>query len=169
LAGAADGGSAQKEKPPEWVYSSIGKRDPFRSFMTMEGEKNVTNNRCNSPLGKYELDQMKLVAVITGISDPLAMVELPTGVGFTVRRGACIGRNGGTVSSIRTGEVVVSEWVVKADQTKEKTQTVLKQPRPNTNGIEPETEARTSSTTTSAAPMGAPPEGAGPSRPGGRP
>ena len=57
------------------------------------------------------------------------MVEAPNGVGYTVRRGACIGKNGGVVAAVRTGEVVVSEWAIRADGTRDKTQTVLRLPK----------------------------------------
>jgi type IV pilus assembly protein PilP len=67
--------------------------------------------------------------VITGLADPVAMVEAPNGVGYTVRRGACIGKNGGIVAAVRSGELVVSEWAVRADGTREKTQTVMQLPR----------------------------------------
>ena len=46
-----------------------------------------------------------------------------------VRRGACLGKNGGVVATIRTGEVVVSEWAIKADGTRDKTQTVVRLPK----------------------------------------
>ncbi len=68
-------------------------------------------------------------AIITGMEDPVAMVQAPTGVGYTVRRGACIGKNGGTVAAIRTGEVIVSEWAVRADGTRDRTQTVIRLPK----------------------------------------
>ena len=85
--------------------------------------------RCNTPLGRFELDQLRLVAVITGLADPLAMVEAPTGVGYAIRKGACIGKNGGVVATIRTGEVVVTEWAMRADGTREKTETALRLPK----------------------------------------
>ncbi len=127
--GGADAG-AEAPAPPEWVYSSVGKRDPFRSFLSdlnAAGQALVT--RCNTPLGRFELEQLKLVAVVTGLADPVAMLEAPNGVGYSVRRGACLGKNGGVVATIRTGEVVVSEWAIKADGTRDKTQTVLRLPK----------------------------------------
>jgi type IV pilus assembly protein PilP len=114
----------------EVAYSSVGKRDPFKSFL---GELRATTGavvtRCNTPLGRFELDQLRLVAVITGLADPLAMVEAPTGVGYAIRKGACIGKNGGVVATIRTGEVVVTEWAMRADGTREKTETALRLPK----------------------------------------
>jgi type IV pilus assembly protein PilP len=130
VAQAAAEAAPVKAADAEWAYSSVGKRDPFRSFLTelQRGAGNLAT-RCATPLGRFELEQLKLVAVVTGLEDPVAMVEAPTGVGYSIRRGACIGKNGGVVAAVRSGEVVVSEWAVRADGTRDKTQTVLRLPR----------------------------------------
>jgi type IV pilus assembly protein PilP len=125
---AAD--ASQKPAEPEWSYSSVGLRDPFRSFLAeARSSSSGLSTQCATPLGRFELDQLKLVAVVTGLEDPVAMVQAPSGVGYTVRRGACIGKNGGTVSAVRTGEIVVAEWAIRADGTRDRTQTVLSLPK----------------------------------------
>ena len=118
------------EAAVEWSYTSVGKRDPFRSFLSdVETSPEAVASRCSTPLGKFEIEQLRLVAVVTGLDDPVAMVEAPNGVGYHLRRGACIGRNGGVISAVRTGEVLVSEWVVRADGTRDRTQTTLRLPK----------------------------------------
>jgi type IV pilus assembly protein PilP len=130
VAAAAPAAEAKKPEQGEWVYSSVGKRDPFRSFLSeLGGGGGSLTTRCATPLGRFELEQLKLVAVVTGLEDPVGMVEAPTGVGYAVRRGACIGKNGGVVAAVRSGEVVVSEWAIRADGTRDRTQTVLRLPR----------------------------------------
>lgn len=114
---------------PEWVYSAAGKRDPFRSFLVEISRENGFATKCSTKLGRFGIEQYKLVAVVTGLEDPVAMVEAPTGEGFPLRRGACIGRNGGVVAAVRSGEVVVTEWVIRADGTRDPTQTVLSLPK----------------------------------------
>lgn len=127
--GAPDGGP-EAPPAPEWVYSSVGKRDPFRSFIDeLEASRGGVVTPCKAPLGRFELEQLRLVAVVTGLADPVAMVEAPNGVGYSIRRGACMGKNGGVVAAIRSGEVLVSEWAIKADGTRDKTQTILKLPK----------------------------------------
>ncbi len=129
-AAAAAPAAEEKKAQPEWAYSSVGKRDPFRSFLAeLELQGGALATRCATPLGKFELEQLKLAAVIVGLADPVAMVQAPNGVGYTIRRGACIGKNGGTVAAVRSGEVVVTEFAVRADGTREKTQTVLRLPK----------------------------------------
>ncbi|MGC3997934.1 MAG: pilus assembly protein PilP [Anaeromyxobacter sp.] len=101
----AEAPAAAKPAEPDWSYSSAGKRDPFRSFLSeVSTQSNVLATRCTTPLGRYEVEQLKLVAIITGLEDPVAMVQAPNGVGYTVRRGACIGKNGGIVAAVRSGE-----------------------------------------------------------------
>jgi type IV pilus assembly protein PilP len=129
---AAEAAPAEVKKAaePEWSYSSVGKRDPFRSFLAEARASGTSlSTRCATPLGRYELEQLKLVAVITGLDDPVAMLQAPTGVGYAVRRGACVGKNGGTVAAVRSGEIVVSEWAVRADGTRDRTQTVISLPK----------------------------------------
>ncbi len=114
----------------EWVYTSSGKRDPFRSFLAeLDSDGRAAATKCGTPLGKFEIDQLRLVAVVTGLDDPVAMVEAPNGVGYSLRRSACIGRNGGVIAAVRTGEVLISEWAIRADGTREKTQTILRLPK----------------------------------------
>jgi len=131
LASPATTAEAEPAKPAgqEWVYSSVGKRDPFKSFLAEAASRPALASRCATPLGKFEIDQLRLVAVVTGLEDPVAMVEAPNGVGYAVRRGACMGKNGGVVSAVRSGEVVVNEWAVRADGSRDRTQTVLRLPK----------------------------------------
>jgi type IV pilus assembly protein PilP len=134
---AAPAAPAAPAADAEVAYSSVGKRDPFKSFLgDLRATTGAVVTRCNTPLGRFELDQLRLVAVITGLADPLAMVEAPTGVGYAIRKGACIGKNGGVVATIRTGEVVVTEWAMRADGTREKTETALRLPREQSLNLE---------------------------------
>ncbi|HET9597323.1 MAG TPA: pilus assembly protein PilP [Anaeromyxobacteraceae bacterium] len=122
---------------PEWAYSSAGKRDPFRSFLAELAESRETAaSRCTTPLGRFDIDQLRLVAVVTGLDDPVAMVQAPNGIGYSIRRGACVGRNGGVISAVRSGEVVVQEWAIRADGTRDRTQTIIKLPKEASLNIE---------------------------------
>lgn len=129
-AAAAVQPAAAQPAAPVWSYSGAGKRDPFRSFLSeLDAVQANASTRCTTPLGRFELEQLKLVAVVTGLADPVAMIETPAGVGYSVRPGMCIGKNGGTVAAVRSGELVISEWAVRADGTRDKSQTVLKLPK----------------------------------------
>lgn len=90
-----------------FVYSAIGKRDPFRSPLDDLIVNHVSEGRC--PLCRWQVDQLKLVAVITGTGSPMAMVEDPNGVGHVVRQGMVIGKQAGRVSTIQRDQLVVTE------------------------------------------------------------
>lgn len=129
-AAATSDAAGSKPAEAEWAYTSVGKRDPFRSFLAdAASQAGALATRCATPLGRYELEQLRLVAVITGLEDPVAMVEAPNGVGYSLRRGACVGKNGGVVAAVRTGEVIVSEWVTRADGTRDAAQTAIRLPK----------------------------------------
>lgn len=91
----------------QYTYSAIGKRDPFRSPLDDLIIQGQSDSQC--PLCKWEIDQLRLVAVVTGTGNPVAMVEDPDGVGHVIRQGTQVGRRNGKVTTIRRDEVVVAE------------------------------------------------------------
>ncbi len=114
---AAEKKPVEAEKPAEiaptleYAYSPVGKRDPFRSALDDAAEARPDQEQrpdCG-PLCKWEIDQLRLVAVVSGMSNPLGMVEDPGGKGYIVRRGTFMGKRNGKVTQIRAGEVVVTE------------------------------------------------------------
>ncbi|CAM3097016.1 pilus assembly protein PilP [Corallococcus soli] len=94
-----------------YTYSPVGKRDPFRSPLEELGPitGDGAERACNEPLCVFDLDQLRLVAVVTGDSSPLAMVEDPLGRGHIVRRNTRMGRQGGKVTQILRDSVTVTE------------------------------------------------------------
>jgi type IV pilus assembly protein PilP len=94
--------------PPEndAAYDPTGKRDPFRppriSQMLVGGAE-------RTPLQRYELGQLRLVAVIYDTRDPRAVVEDDGGLGYIIRVGTKIGVNDGVVRGIERGRVLVEE------------------------------------------------------------
>jgi type IV pilus assembly protein PilP len=103
---AAPDGNA--EQPVEtYSYSAIGKRDPFRSPLDDLIISHGSEAQC--PLCKWEIDQLKLVAVVTGTGNPVAMVEDPDGVGHLVRVNTEVGRLAGRVTAIRRDQLVITE------------------------------------------------------------
>lgn len=90
-----------------YVYNPIGKRDPFRSFLSFGSRAEDTAPR--TPMQKYEIDQYRLVGIVWGINRPRALVEDPEGVGHVMEMGTYVGRNWGKVTQISDNEVVVTE------------------------------------------------------------
>ncbi|ATB27983.1 pilus assembly protein PilP [Melittangium boletus] len=120
---------APKPKPAEttatastyvYNYNPVGKRDPFRSpIEDMVRESPTAGSSgppCNEALCQWDIDQLKLVAVVTGDANPMAMVEDPMGRGHVVRRNTRMGRQGGKVTQILRDEVVVTETITTPER-----------------------------------------------------
>jgi Tfp pilus assembly protein PilP len=90
-------------------YDSAGRRDPFRpprvGVAAHTGEQ-------RTPLQRYEIAQLRLVAVIYDTKDPRAVVEDDQGLGYIVHVGTPIGPNGGEVRGIERGRVLITEDTV---------------------------------------------------------
>lgn len=91
-----------------YSYDAVNRRDPFKTYfdelmLEQEEQENLTE------LQRFELDKLKLVAVVVGTATPMAMVQDPSGKGHTVKIGTLIGKRFGQVKHIRRGEIVVQE------------------------------------------------------------
>jgi type IV pilus assembly protein PilP len=84
-------------------------RDPFRSFLAeFNRPKRIAKKTERKViLPRYALDELKLIAVVSGGTRPVAMFRDPTGLGVTVKRGDYISKNAGKVKHILTDRVVV--------------------------------------------------------------
>lgn len=135
---AADGGTdagAAPALPPmpkmEFTENDFAEsdrnRDPFRTFTSVlaPDNKRPTGGGIQRlvVLPQYSLDELKLVAIVTGGEYPRAMVVDPTGKGWVLKRGDWVGRpeivhvggaNGSDyqitwrVDKVRDGEIIFS-------------------------------------------------------------
>ena len=117
--GSADGGVAGEGAQYIYSYMPMGKRDPFRSPIG-DKPKNEDNTQtpeagCSEPLCAYELEQLALVAVVSGDANPVAMLEDPTHTGHIIRRNTKVGKQGGKVTQILRDCVVVTEYYLTPD------------------------------------------------------
>ncbi|HEB01737.1 MAG TPA: hypothetical protein ENI12_00725 [Nitrospirae bacterium] len=98
-----------KYREPTYIYNSIGMRDPFRSLIeTVEESVTTDDNRSErDPIERYNVSQLRLIAVVNAERDSYALVVLPDGKSYTVRTGMNIGLHGGIVKEIRSDQVVV--------------------------------------------------------------
>jgi type IV pilus assembly protein PilP len=101
-------------------------RDPFRSFASAfspSENKKIAQNQRAVLLPQYSIDELKLVAIVTGGTYPRAMMIDPNGKGWVIKRGDWVGRpeivhTGGAngadyqlnwrVEKVRDGDVVFS-------------------------------------------------------------
>ena len=107
-----DDSAAVKAPTNIYVYSPIGKRDPFQNVFQAQGVSALRPaGHKQGPLEKWPLDQLKLEMTVTGTSNPLAMVEDPNHRGWPVRLGDFIGQNGGKVTGIHRSDLVITETI----------------------------------------------------------
>jgi type IV pilus assembly protein PilP len=120
--------AALAAKTPEYTENdfveSDRNRDPFRSYISLfvdQGRKPVINQR-TVILSQYSLDELRLVAIVTGGEYSRAMLVDPTNKGWVVKHGDFLGRpdvvhTGGSngadyqlnwrVDRVRDGDVVL--------------------------------------------------------------
>jgi type IV pilus assembly protein PilP len=70
-------------------------RDPFRTYASVLGPevKKVAHVQKEVILSQFSLDELKLVAIVTGGDYPRAMVVDPAGKGWVIKRGDWVGRS----------------------------------------------------------------------------
>jgi type IV pilus assembly protein PilP len=98
---------AEKEEP-EFTYNPVGKPDPFKPFIQLTPEK-LRKSAFLTPLQKYDISQLRLVAIITLPEGSVALVEDLQGKGYFLRRGTAIGRRDGKVKAIHKDRVIIEE------------------------------------------------------------
>ena len=113
--GAADAGASEGDVPYTYTYNPMLKRDPFRSPVAEVSNRSTGNSLCSDPLCQWDLDQLSLVAVVTGDANPIAMVQDPQTRGYVVRRGTKIGKQGGQVTQILRDSLTVTEYFQSPD------------------------------------------------------
>ncbi len=110
---AAEAAAAATDIPAvAYSYNPLGKRDPFRvpeEIVPRAGAADV-NRDCSDPLCQWDLEQLTLTAVVTGDSNPFAMLVDPQGRGYIVRRNTKVGRQGGRVTQVLRDALVVTEY-----------------------------------------------------------
>ncbi len=106
--------AVESAAPYTYSYNPVGKRDPYHSpiddlLASASSGISPTTSNCNQALCRWDLDQLKLVGIVSGMANPVAMVEDPQGIGHFVRRNSFVGKRGGRVPQIKRDEVVVPE------------------------------------------------------------
>ena len=94
----------QGEAPP---YNAAGRRDPFRPFI-LDIRPEAAHVQL-TPLQRYDLGQLTVVATVWEVSPPRGMVQDSVGMGYIVSIGTPVGRNGGVVTAIEPQRIVVEE------------------------------------------------------------
>lgn len=92
-AGAADAGTGVPEyDDDQFVELETDNRDPFRGFARVFKVRNTQPPQRRVLMPTTAIDEMRLIAIITGVSQPRAMLVDTGSVGHVVKRGDYIGR-----------------------------------------------------------------------------
>lgn len=102
--------STQDVADDDFSYSPLGRRDPFEPLIKKETKVTEIPSlkrpaKIKGPLEKFELNQFRLMAIISVKGAPRAMVKAPDGASYTVKVNDYIGLNDGKVRRIETKKV----------------------------------------------------------------
>ncbi len=93
---------------PEYAYNPTGKADPFKPFIQLTLARRPGGVPL-TPLQRYEVSQLKLVAIIASPEGNVALVEDSAGKGFFLKKGTLVGKNDGKVSRVLKDRVIIEE------------------------------------------------------------
>lgn len=91
-----------------YVYDPVGRRDPFVPLIETKKPVVVLDEPL-TPLQQVELAQLRLVGVIVGKGEPMAMVNAPGGKSYILKKGVKVGSNNGVVVGVDAEGVSVQE------------------------------------------------------------
>lgn len=99
----------EKKEEAEYSYNPAGKPDPFKPFIQLTPVRDASRSGPLTPLQKYDISQLKLVAIISNPEGNIALVEDATGKGYFLKKGTWIGKNDGKVTKILKDKVIIEE------------------------------------------------------------
>jgi Tfp pilus assembly protein PilP len=89
-------------------YSPVGKRDPFRSYFgdpsSMTQERKIV-----SELQNFDVSDLRLTAIVWGITEPRVVMVSPDGKSHVVKTGSFVGKNWGKISRILPDKIEIIE------------------------------------------------------------
>jgi type IV pilus assembly protein PilP len=99
----------EKKEGVEYSYNPAGKPDPFKPFIQLTPVKKLSGSLPLTPLQKFDVSQLKLVAIISAPEGNIALVEDATGKGYFLKKGTLVGKNDGKVTKILKDKVIIEE------------------------------------------------------------
>jgi Tfp pilus assembly protein PilP len=93
----------------DFAENDDSNRDPFRSYLDtwIERSPKITTSVVSAIFAKYSLEELTLIAVISGDANPRAMFRDPTGLGQTVKRGDYLSKSAARITKILSDRVVL--------------------------------------------------------------
>ncbi len=101
-----------------YTYNPAGKVDPFmppiqqQERATADAAPEIRRRTApRTPLERFDISQLKLVAVLRAGDEAMAMIEVPDGKGHVVRQGSYVGDKDGQIVEISRDRILVEEIV----------------------------------------------------------
>jgi Tfp pilus assembly protein PilP len=93
----------------DFAENDEANRDPFRSFLDtwVERGPKITTSAVSAVFAKFSLEELTLIAVVSGDANPRAMFRDPTGLGQTVKRGDYLSKSAARITKILSDRVVL--------------------------------------------------------------
>ncbi|HEY2899662.1 MAG TPA: pilus assembly protein PilP [Polyangia bacterium] len=100
----------------DFVENEETNRDPFHSYLRLFADKlTIKTRKVPAIFDKYSLEELSLIAVVSGDETPRAMFRDPLGLGQTVKQGDFIAKSGARVSKILSDRVIVEQTETNAN------------------------------------------------------
>jgi type IV pilus assembly protein PilP len=100
---------------PANQFDFSNKKDPFKPFIVVKVESKRSLDSIKKaqhdslPIHSFEVNQFKLIGIVSGGRENKAMVTDPGGKGYVLKVGMSIGKNNGKIISINSNGVDVVE------------------------------------------------------------
>jgi Tfp pilus assembly protein PilP len=93
----------------DFAENDEGNRDPFRSYVGIFVDRPARpgNQVIPSVFSKFALEELTLIAIISGDANPRAMFRDPSGLGQTVKRGDYVSKSAARVAKILSDRVIL--------------------------------------------------------------
>lgn len=96
------------QRKSNYRYSAVGKKDPFRSYFgdvaSLTKQKQIV-----SELQNFDITDLRLTAIIWGVTEPRVVIVAPDGKSHIVKTGSFIGKNWGKISRILPDKIEIVE------------------------------------------------------------
>ncbi|MFZ4855444.1 MAG: pilus assembly protein PilP [Desulfuromonadaceae bacterium] len=114
--------------PPVNQFDFSNKKDPFRPFIVVKSEPKRSYDTIKKaqhdslPIHSFDVNQFKLIGIVSGVRDNKAMVTDPGGKGYVLKVGMTIGKNDGRIVLITANGVdVVEQFKDESGKTRKET------------------------------------------------
>jgi len=97
------------QKTETFPHERRGKVDPFKPLIRKEAAVQKERSVFLSPLQRYNIEELKLVGIVSSEKKRVAIVEDPKGKSYVILTGTLVGRNNGKVAGVLDDRVIVEE------------------------------------------------------------